>query len=100
MKNPVGLPARIFFEFSSAANLPWASAMIRIIRMLSLLLLAVCADGCTQSPSQAEGLAIVPNTPVSGSVGFDVTILPSSKGTTQGMATYSSQGQIAKYCVL
>jgi len=76
-----------------------ASAMILHYRILSLLA-AVSADGCTQSPSKTEGLAIAPYTPVSGSVGFDITILPSSKGTTQWMATYSSQGKIAKFRVL
>jgi hypothetical protein len=57
--------------------------MIRIIRILSLFLVAASADGCTQSASKTEGLAIAPYTPVSGSVGCHVTILPSSKGTTQ-----------------
>jgi hypothetical protein len=74
--------------------------MIRTVRMLSLFLAAVSADGCTQSPSKTAGLAIAPYTPVSGSVGFDITILPSSKGTIQWMATYSSQGKIAKFRVL
>jgi hypothetical protein len=74
--------------------------MIRTIRILSLFLAAVSADGCTQSPSKTEGLAIAPYTPVSGSVGFDITILPNSKGTTPWMATYSSQGKTAKFPVL
>ena len=74
--------------------------MIRIIRILNLFLVAVSADGCTQSPSKTEGLAIAPYTPVSGSVGFDITILPGGKGTTQSVATYSSQDKIAKFRVL
>jgi len=51
-------------------------------------------------PKQDWGSWIAPYTPLSGSVGFDITILPSSKGTTQWMATYSSQGKIAKSRVL
>ena len=73
--------------------------MIRTNRTLCLFLVAISAAGCSQSPSKTDGLAIAPYTPVSGSVGFDITILPSSKGTTQWMATYSSKGKIAKFGV-
>jgi hypothetical protein len=71
--------------------------MIRIFRILCLVIAVPSVVEYTQSTKRAEGVAAAPHTPDSGSVSFDIAPLPGSNGTTQWMATYSSQGKTAKF---